>query len=172
MGFIFENKPSVSAHVAYSINKYNRALWALNHLKCANIDVVTLLEVFKVMLRPILEYCPPVYHYMLTISLSNDIERQQKCALKIIYGFDQSYETLLERTGLKTLKQRRIEACDIFANKLVNSRRFAHLFPETIYDANTPELRRRKKYQEQFARTERMYKSPLFSMRTRLNETT
>ena len=64
LGFIFEDKLSVGAHIYYSINKFNRALWALNHLRRARIDNETLLKVYKIMLRPLLEYCSPVYHYV------------------------------------------------------------------------------------------------------------
>ena len=87
-------------------------------------------------------------------------------ALKIIFGFGNTYNQLLEKTGLRTLKDRREEACLKFAIKLKDSECFSYLFPENP----TFNLRVTKKYKEDFARTERMYMSPLYAMRRMLNE--
>ena len=125
LGFIFQNRPNVNAHVKYCITKYNKALWALNHLKRANIDTVTLLETYKVMLRPLLEYCSAVFNPMLTDDLVKQLERQQSTALKIIYGFEHSYNNLLLKTQLPTLAVRRANACKIFARKLADSPRLS-----------------------------------------------
>ena len=168
LGFIFENKPSVEAHVMYCVNKFNRAIWALNHLKRANIDIRTLLEVYKVMLRPLLEYCSAICHPMITKTMSYELEKQQKRALKTIYGFDKEYEELLSMTGIKTLEKRREEAFANFTRKLVSSERFGVLFPEK--EAHGMELRKTKTYCEEFARTNRLYNSPIYSMRRFLNE--
>ena len=88
------------------------------------------------MLRPLLEYCSPVYDSMLTGKLINDIERQQKRALRIIYGFDKNYNELREASGLETLEDRRKNAVAAFTEKLVASERFAALFPENVPTQN------------------------------------
>ena len=126
-----------------------------------------LLEVFKVMLRPLLEYCSVIVHPMLSKSLCSDIERQQKTALRTIYGFELSYDELLAKSGLFSLEERRKKAFNEFASKISGSDRFKHLFPQN--DIVATELRSRKKYKETFARTDRLYKSPLYSMRRSLN---
>ena len=169
LGFIFEERPTVEAHISYCITKFNRALWSLTHLRRAKISDGIMLEVFKVMLRPLLEYCSAVYDPMLTIELENNLERQQRRALQIIYGFGISYSELLERTGLETLKVRRQKACLDFAVKLAESQRFAELFPRTEYTEDMPTTRNRKQYVEKFARTSRLYNSPLYTMRRHLN---
>ena len=65
-------------------------------------------------------------------------------ALKIIFGFGNTYNQLLEKTGLRTLKDRREEACLKFAIKLKDSERFSYLFPENP----TFNLRVTKKYKK------------------------
>ena len=90
--------------------------------------------------------------------------------MKIIFGFDTKYEDILEQETLQTLKERRVIACEQFAAKLLASDRFSYLFPKYVYGDNDIELRKRKTYIETFARTERLYNSPLFAMRRQLNE--
>ena len=172
LGFIFEEKPSVAAHVNYCIKKFNRSLWSLTHLKRAKIEKTTLLEAYKIMLLPLLEYCSPIYSSMLTCDLSNKLERQQATALKIIYSFNYSYADLLSIAGIPRLEERRQAACDSFINSLVQSDRFSHLFPLNEYPEEMVNLRRTKKYQELHARTTRLFNSPLYYMRRRLNELT
>ena len=170
LGFIFEESPTVNAHIEYSITKFNRAIWSLSHLKRAKIENFVLLECYKVMLRPILEYCSVVYDSMLTGELVDRLERQQKTALKIIYGFGKSYEDLLSLSGIETLASRRKSAVDIFIQKLLNSERFNYLFPLNTYPEDMVNLRSTKKYKELYARTNRLFNSPLYSMRRKLNE--
>ena len=171
LGFIFENRPSVGAHVKHCCDKFNRAVWALNHLKLAKINTNVLVDVYKIMLRPLLEYCSPVYHYMLTLQMEETLERQQKRALRIIFGFSEKYEDLLEKTGLETLKQRRISACANFTKKLLDSERFTELFPRNnTRDRHDINLRNSNAFIEEFARSNRLYNSPLYSMRRYLNK--
>ena len=127
------------------------------------------LEAYKVMLRPILEYCSPIYHSMLTLGMSEDLERQQKTALKMIFGFGLTYEDLLAKANIRRLSDRREEACLNFAKKMSESVRFGVLFPKNEYEEDTPVLRNRKTFTEEFARSERLYRSPLYHMRRVLN---
>ena len=130
LGFIFENKPSMAAHINHCIDKFNRAIWSLNHLRRANIENRILLQVYTVMLRPLLEYCHVIYHALITEEQSNVIERQQKRALKVIYGFDKDYGDLCSLSGLTTLQERRTIAFEKFANNLVLNERYSSWFPK------------------------------------------
>ena len=123
-----------------------------------------------IMLRPIIEYCAPVYHPMLTKDMTNRLEGLQRRALRIIYGFDKSHEELLVLTGLETLEERRVHACYSFASKMASSPKFQEWFPRTDTDAAGPNLRTKKLFVEEFARTDRLYHSPLFYMRRILNQ--
>ena len=92
---------------------------------------------------------------------------EQKRALKTIYGFDRKYEDLLKLTGLTTLEERRECAFANFTTKLHASDRFNYLFPENT--AGNMELRSTKQFVEDYARSNRLYNSPVYSMRRFLN---
>ena len=76
-------------------------------------------------------------------------------------------KTCWKCVGFLTLKERREAAFASFTNKLVSSSRFQHLFP--LKEAGPMELRNTKKYTETFARSNRLYNSPVYSMRRYLN---
>ena len=72
---------------------------------------------------------------------------------------------MLEKTGLETLENRRIEACDRFAKKCLDGK-FAHWFPRREC---TRQLRGGDAFLEQYARADRLMNTPVFYMRRRLN---
>ena len=104
---------------------------------------------------------------MLCAELEQQIERQQKLALKLIYGFDFKYDELLGKAGILTLKARREAACIGFAFKLSKSKRYASWLP--LHEVQGPTLRRRNIYEEFNSRTSRLFNSPLFYLRRILN---
>jgi len=57
-------------------------------------------------IRSILEYACPVFHRALPSYLSDDLERLQKLAMKVIYPL-LSYTAALKESGLSTLHERR-----------------------------------------------------------------
>ena len=97
------------------------------------------------------------------------LEGLQALALKTIYGFDHSYAWLLEDTGLETLQQRRLRLIDKFLEKTLANERFSERWFPTKEFLHI-DLRRELYYEEKFARTDRLYNSPLFFFRRRLNE--
>ena len=99
---------------------------------------------------------------------SDKIERLQKIALKIIYGFSLTYEELLAKSGLHSLQYRRKEAFKKFAASLASSDRYGNEWFPLKNTARS--LRKEKKYEEFYARTDRLYNSPLYKMRRILNE--
>ena len=121
------------------------------------------------MLRPVIEFCNVVYNPMLTVELSEKLKRLQKRSSKIIYSFEIPYTELLSMSGIQSLKDRREIACIKFANGLARSQRYGDIwFPENVQNVNQS-LRNKKKYKEFYARTSRLYNSPLYSMRRILN---
>ena len=60
-----------------------------------------------VSLRASLVGRPMVYHYSIPEYLSKSVERVQRRALRIIYGYDYSYKELLSQSKLTTLSERR-----------------------------------------------------------------
>ena len=119
-------------------------------------------------IRPVADYAVPAYQSMLTVEQKTKLERQQANALKIIYGFQHSYKELLEMSGLGTLERRRHELTDKFATKMKNNSKFSYLFPERTSEQRR--ARNGKRFVEFEARTSRLFNSPLYHMRRRLNE--
>ena len=56
LGFVFDNHPTVSAHIENVSIKFLRSMWAIIHLKRAMIENGLLVEIYKSSLRPILEF--------------------------------------------------------------------------------------------------------------------
>ena len=120
------------------------------------------------MLRPIIEYCNVVYHVFITNEQSESLERFQKMALKVIFGFGVSYPDLLLRSGIDRLDNRRIIAFEKFTRNLVKNERYSsEWFP---LKPSLRDFRSNKKYEELHARTDRLYNSPLYKMRRLLNQ--
>ena len=85
-------------------------------LKCANVPCSDIINFHCTTIRPVLEYCVPVFHYAFPQYLSEDIERVQKRILCIICP-QVWYSECLVRFSLATLHAR----CMALCLKLFNS---------------------------------------------------
>ena len=169
LGFLFSNTPTVKSHIVHSVKKFNRAMWSLRHLKKARLTNNTIVKVYKSLTRPIIEYACNVYGPMLTGEMEEMLESCQKRVLRMIFGNQFEYNELLEKSGLGTLKERRRILFEKFAMKMSKSRRFSQKWLPT-YDRNTGiNTRDKKKYIVFFARTQRLFNSPVYTMRRVLN---
>ena len=126
-----------------------------------------MLRTFNTLIRPTLEYAVPTFHPMLNIEQSNAIEQIQKRASKIIFGWGTNYSELLESGRMESLKSRREKLTLSFAKKASSSDRFGAWFKKREY--GEVNIRDKKLYEEQYARTDRLKNSPLFYMRRQLN---
>ena len=81
-------------------------------------NTTTLLDLYNIQIRSILEYACPVWSPGLLSGDIIDLERVQKSAFVIIFGRD-AYEETLKRHGLKTLEERRLPLCKILQSKLL-----------------------------------------------------
>ena len=102
------------------------------------------------------EYCAVVYHSMIMDREDKQLERLQATSLRYIFGFGLSYEEMREMSALQTLRSRRVELCDKFANKCAASDRFSHWFPPHVPGRIS---RQSVRYREEFARCERLKNS-------------
>ena len=168
LGYVFGTQPNAWPHVEYMLDKARRKLWTLRHLKKSGMEQSDLLKIFETIIRPTLEYASPTYHPMLNKEMSDQIENIQRRACKIIFGWDSNYSTLLEEGRIETLSSRRETLTVNFAEKTSKNERFKHWFPLRTNESEV-NLRRQNKYEECYARTERMKNSPLFYMRRALN---
>ena len=106
---------------------------------------------------------------MLNGEQADKIERVQRRACKIIFGWDSHYEDLIESGKVESMSARREKLTINFAKKAESNPRFAEWFPRRVYN-NSVELRNEQKIEEKFARTDRLKKSPVFYMRRELNK--
>ena len=99
---------------------------------------------------------------------SHEIERLQMGTLKTIFGYDKSYATTLELSGLQSLLERRQQCFDNFAIKLAMNPDYEYWLPRKKFTGH--DLREELIFIEKFAATERLRSSPLYAIRRRLNE--
>ena len=105
-------------------------LTLITKLKYVGTSREDLLDVYKLYIRSILEYCSVVWHSTLTVTQNKDIENIQKLCLKIILGEDYSgYQNALELTELDRLNDRRQERCLKFGLKSLLHPKHCELFP-------------------------------------------
>ena len=126
-----------------------------------------LINVYCSLIRPCFDYASVVYHSMLTASQLEILERQQKKILRVIYGWELSYQDALVRANIERLNLRRQGFVERFVLRLSKNPRFLDWLPQN--DSGTYELRRSQKYQELPFRTERLRCAPLYSFRRVLN---
>ena len=169
LGFYFSDKPNVTEHITKMAAKFRGRLWFLRHLKKAALPVEDLVHIYSCFLLPILDYASPVYHPLLTKEQTQMIERLQATALKIIYGWSNSYSSLLNLAGIEYVQERRQRLTDKFIIKTAANKRYQEKgFP--LKEFVHHDLRKEKYYMEEFARTDRLYNAPIFYYRRRLNE--
>ena len=77
--------------------------------------------------------------------------------------------TLLEWAGISNLAERRLRLVDKFLQKAINNPVHSMWFP--LKEFTHHDLRTEKIFEEKYAKTERLYKSPLYFYRRRLNTT-
>ena len=147
--------------------KLRQRIWGLRHLHKAGFCQTDLVKVYSAMIRPVAEYYCQVYHTLITKEESVKLDRFESHCLKNIYGNRLSYAKMLKKADLERLSERRQALFDNFATKAAASHRFRRWFPE--FTSRRSSSRAVTKYKEYHAKTDRLYYSPLFVMRRRLN---
>ena len=166
LGMHFSSDPDMSAQVESIRLKFRSRMWVLRHLGHHGFDAGDLLQVYKAMILPCHDYCSVVFHSSLTATQTAALERLQSQALKCIYGYEYSYRSLLQMSGLTTLQTRRENRCLRFAEKCIRNDRLKAWFP---LQETTRAVRSRGNYKEFGAKTNRLMNSPLYHMRKKLN---
>ena len=145
----------------FFIKKANKRLYFLVLLKRAGVNPRDIINFYCTVIRPVLEYCSPIFHHALPEYLNNDIERVQKRALSIISP-ECSYSSCLSKYSLDTLKTRREDQCVKLFNVISDEHRLSELFPPK--HVNHYNLRRNRRYDLPGARTKRFQCSFIPSM--------
>ena len=118
LGVLIDEKLLFDKHIREIVNKANRMLGLIRiGFTCLDADVF--MNLYLVMVRPLLEYCVQAWspHRRRDISL---IEGVQRRATKLVPGLkDLSYEQRLVRLNLTTLEERRTRGDMIQAYKMI-----------------------------------------------------
>ena len=126
-------------------------------------------KVYNTAILPAIEYCSEIYDSLIPGYLSDQLEAVQKQAMKIVFGWGLDYIGLIESGRVKSLKQRRTEACLRFANKTLFNPRFGPIwFPLNSVD-RTVRASTRKRFKEEQYKTERSKNNPVQHMIRLLN---
>ena len=153
------------SHVNYITKRANLKLWILRRLKKLGADQEILTDLYNKQIRSILEYACPVWGPGLTKGDSKELERVQKSAFAIIFGY-QDYQKILVKHGQKSLEERRSDALNKFAIKTSKHPVFSGWFKHKSTKIQT---RSKAKYVEIPFRTYQWKNSPIPMMIRMLN---
>ena len=169
VGFTFGSEPGPGAHIDSIADRYSRKKWMLHHLSEAGFKGQHLFKLYCCYIRSIIEYGSPVYHSLLNGAQELRLERLQRHALRVCFGYHRPIEEAMKEFGISTLKDRRVRRCDNFIRKAEKKPRFAEAwFPQRQIIPH--QLRSGRQVQETQAITNRRFKSPLAFLKRRANE--
>ena len=141
----------------------------ITKLKYVGVQRDDLIDVYKLFIRSLLEYCSVVFHSSLTLENVQDLERIQKTALRVILGdVYEGYQSALLLCGLETLHNRRESRCLDFALKCVDHPRNTRFFP--LQHVPPYELMKTEKFVVNFAKGSTYKKSAVPHCQRLLNE--
>ena len=106
LGVVVSDNLRCNAHVESICKKAATRLYFLKQQKRAKVPPKDMLLFYTTCIRPVLEYACPVFHHSLPQYLSNEMERLQKRALRIIQP-DLSYAEALVALDITSLYERR-----------------------------------------------------------------
>jgi len=116
----------------YLLRKVAKRMYCINYLVRAGVPTCDVVCVYTNIIRSVLEYACPVWHPGLTKKLSKDIERVQKCYLKLLFP-PLSYAESLSKTGLERLDNRRDMITQSMFREIKNPNHTLHyLLPPAI----------------------------------------
>jgi len=81
LGVYIDSTMSWTIHVDNIVKKATRRLYFLKQLKRVGLTSTRLFHYYTAVIRPVLEYCAPVWHYALTKSHTLQLETIQKRAI-------------------------------------------------------------------------------------------
>ena len=170
LGTIISKDLKWDLNTAAIVKKANARMQLLRKVAGFGASVDDLKIIYILFIRSLLEQSATVWHSRLTEENSNDLERVQKSAMKIILQ-DKfiGYKNALNKLDLPTLSDRREQLCLSFALKCVKHPKTLKMFPlnDKTHEINT---RNREKYEVQHANTERLKMSSIIYMQNLLNQ--
>ena len=85
LGFCFGDRPTDEKHVDFICKKFNARSWIPRHLKSAGVPLQDNVKIYNSTIRSVIEYAVPVYHTLLSATMSNKMERESAVESSQIY---------------------------------------------------------------------------------------
>ena len=167
LGVILTDDLKWNANTNYLVKKAFARMRMLHKLSEFNMPISEMIDIYILYIRSYLEQSCHIWHSSLTQEDSDNLERVQKTALKIILGSNYiSYENALKTTNLSMLPERREYLCLRLAQKSLKSSKTSDMFPINPVNSNT---RAHAKFQVYSANTARFENSAIPYMQRLLN---
>ena len=170
LGVVITNDLKWEENTSVILKKANARMQLLR--KCATFtkDKSELTNIYILFIRSILEQSCVVWHSSLNKEDSDNLERIQKSAVKVILQEDYSeYTDGLHQLKLESLYNRRMSLCKNFAQETSKHEKLKHMFPKNeIVLTNITRKPERIKVNRAF--TERYKNSAIPQMQRMLNE--
>ena len=168
LGLVIQSNLKWNDHITAVVSKASKRLHILRVLRRGGVPAEDLLAIYCALIRSVLEYCCVVWHHALPSYLSEDVERVQMRALRVILP-GQSYKEALKYLGCPRLDQRRNDLC-MNTIKISGGGPLSKYLPQTRACAHDYPTRNRNNYSTFRCRTERFQRSFFPSSITKLNE--
>ena len=137
----------------------------LSKLKFVGIKREDLLDIYKLFIRSLTEYCSVVFHTSLTQKQTKKIELIQSTCLQIILGNEyQDYDSALKICNMSSLQERRNNRMLKFSLKCTRDKYNCKIFPLNTNPHN------REIFEVNFARTNKYLKSAVPQCQRILND--
>ena len=98
LGVTIKNNLKRNLHIKDTIKKASKRLYFLKQLKRAKLSTEELVKFYVTCIQSVILYACQVYLYSISEYFSKSLERVQRRALRIIYGYDYSYKELLSQS--------------------------------------------------------------------------
>ena len=168
LGVIISEDLSWHANTKNIIRKAYMRMEILKKLYEFNVPTSQLVQIYKLFIRSVTEQSAVVWSSLITKDESDDLERTQKVALRVILK-DQykSYSNALSSVNLQTLAHRRETLLYKFAVKTFKNPKTTHMIK-----TNKPsrKLRSQENFKVEQARTQRFAQSTLNTIAHMLNK--
>ena len=170
LGTIVQTDLKWDLNTANIVKKANMRMELLRKSASFGASHQDLKDIYIIFIRSLLEQSATVWHSSLTDQNKSDLERVQKCAVKVILKEEyRGYKSALARLDLLSLDERREQLCLSFALKCTKHNKHKNMFPLNQKSHNM-QTRFTEKYKVQHAHTERLKSSSIIYMQHLLNE--
>ena len=140
LGVTISNTLTWNEYVNNICAKASKSIYYLTQLKQAGVSQSYLIQIYKSVVRPVMEHASMVWHPGLPKYLSGELENVQRRALRVTSPSLRYNEFLattglptlsfLATTGLPTLSQRRQDSCKQYFSDMENiNHKLHHLLP-------------------------------------------